>query len=229
MIELKARAAAVAADVQVLSIIHRVSDLRGAAGFAVRTLGLPATVSGPGYVVLDNRTVCIRLIADAAADSFPPLDLELAVLDVEEATAALIYVPGVRVEAMPRWVTETRREAVLEAPHRFRLILSRELTEDELAVTPSLPTAMPWLAEADVLVQALLKRVPIPFRSNARRRVVSWIETLASREGREQVDRELALHGLIQVTPKLDLPDLRRALEDRGIDVDVYTDDFLRE
>lgn len=219
----------VVAEIHVASIVHHVVDLRGATGFAMRALGLTTAGIGPGHVIVQNRSICLRLVADPSADYLPDLDLELSVGDVEEAAASLLYLNGVSVEEMPRWATDTRREAVLRGPHRFRLILGHEFDEDELGVTPCLPVAMPWDAGAERLILSLLERLPVPFRGNARRRVAGWIETLAGRARARVVDSDLALHGFIQVTPKDDLPDLRRELLARGVDLSRYAEDFLRE
>lgn len=112
-------------------------------------------------------------------------------------------------------------------PEGHTLIVWRPLSEDEYDHIPALPKELTWSAEAEELLQALLKSVPSLFRALARWRVSKNAEHLA--EATRVVQREQVIRSFILSSAKVTRYRNRQPLIDQGIDVSRYESDFESE
>ncbi|MCA9670331.1 MAG: DUF2621 family protein [Myxococcales bacterium] len=208
-----------------ICLVHRVADLAAATRFLGAALEMKLKSSDEHGVLLENGAVGVRLVA---ADADDELHLELTTLELEASLAELLAFDGVQVSRDRSWVSKRREVVALEAPHGIRLSLTRDYNEDELGVTPDLPTTAIWEPRAEKTVQAILKHVPLPFRDLARNRMTARGEQLAASLEQPVVPLETAIRAIIQCTPAFDLDHLRHGLRLMGFDPERWEADFER-
>ena len=109
-------------------------------------------------------------------------------------------------------------------PSGNTIVLWRKLTEDDREELPVLPTTIPWIKEAEVLAQILLKSVPVAFRKSARVATVCEAEYLAG--GANSVAIEQAVLGIIRSAPVIMREILKEPLAHQGINWEDYASEF---
>ncbi len=200
-----------------MAIVHVVEDLEQAVAFARDVLLLPVLERGDGWVVMDNGSICVRLERGTPPAGAHRVCLELATRDLASSAASLLQHPDVSPLSPATWVSANRQEHRLRGPHGIELVLFREYTEDELGVTPALDKQLTWEADAERLMQALLRRVPLAFRDETRHRATRLAEYAAVCAGVARVDYRHVVRGLCRATPLEQREPIRRALLDAGV------------
>lgn len=199
-----------------------VRDPRGAADFLSQVLGFLVRVSsgdpteGEESWRAENGALRLRLSPVSQSTATPgvtPVWLEVETESVAESLSILARRGDVR-----RFGDLVERSDGLEqrfhTDHGFGLVLCQELTEDDLCEPPPLPSSMDWCPEADRLVRAVLRRVPLTFRDAARRRATERAETLALAAGIPRVEEDRAVQALFDATPDFQHESLDEALAD---------------
>ena len=116
-------------------------------------------------------------------------------------------------------------EAHVADPDGNSVVVWRELSEDEYGFVPELPKQGEWHADAEDLLNELLKYVPALFRSMARRKVTKIIEEVAGYD-HSPVMREHVIRGYILSSAKIKRDRLIEPLKMCGIDPDNYKEEF---
>lgn len=210
-----------------VSIVHRVADLEGAVELLEQALDFAVQQRDAGWVLLDNGAIAIRLEPRSPSEPEATLRIELATRDVQEAAARLFEV-GAQVSGPLSWVSTQRQEQLFHAPYGLELLLTRFHNEDEAGIVPDLPTSLEWETDATARVKELLRRVPVDFREQARRRSTERAEALALERGEVLVDLELAIRGVVQMTPAIRVEEVRLAIVELGLDPSRWEEDFER-
>jgi catechol 2,3-dioxygenase-like lactoylglutathione lyase family enzyme len=200
-----------------------VTDLHASLRLYTEQLGFHEKRRGPGFVDLDGGSCLLRLVETGKVEH--PVMLRLAVRDVEAVMRALSGA-GVRVLYEPQRF-EDEHVAQLADADGNTFIVWRELSEDERKVVPELPKQRGWEPEAEELLKALLRRVPVLFRALARRRVTANAEQLAGEAG--QVGRLQVIRAYILSSARVTRYRLRQPLEEQGISPEDFREDFERE
>ncbi|MDH5588935.1 MAG: hypothetical protein OEZ65_16465 [Gemmatimonadota bacterium] len=206
----------------ILSVIHPVTDLAAAADLLGNALGFTEQSREEGMVVMDSGAVAVRLVqarGEDAADRV--LDLEIVVADLELAVREYAGLGGKPV-GRPETVLPHRVEFPISFEHGIRVIAVRNFTEDELGVVVPLPVTMEWTEEAEVRVQRILSNVPLAFRHRSRATMTRAAEEHATAEGQSLVEEAAAIHAAVSCTPAFDLPRLREALTEDGVDPEPF-------
>ena len=187
-------------------------------------LGFRVKTRSDGFLDIDVNTCIVRLSKVRRVEH--PVTLRLQVDHVESALADIKQVGG-RVQYEPLRTAEQELVSAVLDPDGHTLILWRPLSEDEYDHIPALPKELTWSAEAEELLQALLKSVPSLFRALARWRVSKNAEHLA--EATRVVQREQVIRSFILSSAKVTRYRNRQPLIDQGIDVSRYESDFESE
>lgn len=116
-------------------------------------------------------------------------------------------------------------QATCADPDGNRVVLVRELTEDEYAEPVDLPTTTTWRPEARELLLGLLRHVPALFRALARRRITKNAEHLARSEA-ARIDERTVVRAYIVSNSKATRERVRAPLREYGYDVNDFLDDF---
>lgn len=199
-----------------LAVRHRVPDPASAEHFLVDTLGFEVRQRSDRSVRLENGA--LGLILERADESGSDLlTLEVVSEDPRSVAEDLASWDGVAVVAEAAWISDRRCECVVSSPHRLRLIVYRELNEDELPTPPPLVTSILWPEAVIELVQLALRRVPLAFRPASRERVVAATEAGALAEGRIEATAEDAAAALLQETPEFRREAVLQWLAERGL------------
>lgn len=200
-----------------LAVRHRLADLPAGERFLVEGLGFEVRAREAGTIRLENGA--LGLILEPARDGESPQELTLEVVadDPESAAVSLAGLAGVEFSGAPVWVSERRRECTVATPFRLRLVIFRELNEDELEVPPALDTSLLWSGEVTILVQSALRRVPLALRATSRARVVADAEAAALASGRLAVEVGDAATALLDATPEFRRQAVVEWLAERGV------------
>ena len=207
---------------------HPVEAMDRALAFFEEILEMPILGRGPGWALVDNGAIAIRLEPLRPEESPRELEIELRAKDFEGARALLLEHPEISALGEIEWPRPDRKEQRLQGPFGVRLRLAREYDEDELGVIPDLPTSLEWEPEAVRLVQALLRRIPVDFRESARVRGTRRAEELAIRDGEVLVDPHLGVRAMAQITPAIRVPLVQEALRELDLDPARWAADFER-
>jgi catechol 2,3-dioxygenase-like lactoylglutathione lyase family enzyme len=199
-----------------------VTDLARAERFWTDAVGLKPAKRGEGFVDLDSGSMLLRLIEMARVDH--PVSLRVAVRDVQDAYDTLLSAGGHALYQPMRTPALELVASVADADGH-KLLLWRELTEDEYGFTPDLPKHGEWQADAEALLKSLLAHVPALFRALARRKVTRVVEELAGND-RSPVTREFVIRGYILASAKITRYRLIEPLRQCGIDPDAYRQEF---
>lgn len=197
-----------------------VSRLDRARAFYVDGLGFAVKAQGDGYCDVDGITVCLRLIEVARVEHRCALRLQVS--DVAAAHQHLLRL-GARELYAPHRSPQLELVASCRDADGHSVSVWRPLSEDEWEFVPELPTTMRWHGEAEVLLKALLLRVPALFRGLARRKVSSLAEELASDR---PVGREDVIRAYIRSSARITRDRVKKPLLDNGIDPALYAEDF---
>ncbi|MBS2031985.1 MAG: DUF2621 family protein [Deltaproteobacteria bacterium] len=200
-----------------------VRTLSRALTFYVGTLGFERRRAGDGWVELDGGSVALRLVE--IADPECRATLRLQVRDVTAAMQALLHVGARPVHAPLRTPQLELSASVLDLDGN-RLVLWRELTEDEYGFEPELPTTTQWVGEAEELQKRLLQHVPALFRALARRKVVRVVEELAAETADRRVTPLLVVRGYILASAKVTRYRLHEPLRACGYDPNDFRAEF---
>jgi catechol 2,3-dioxygenase-like lactoylglutathione lyase family enzyme len=200
-----------------------VTDLRAALRLYTEQLGFSEKKRGPGFVDLDGGSCLVRLVETGRVEH--PVMLRLAVREVE-GVARTLAGAGFRVLYEPQRFDDEQVAQLADADGNT-LIVWRELSEDERKVVPELPKQRGWEPEAEQLLKALLRRVPVLFRALARRRVTANAEELAHEAGR--VGRLHVIRAYILSSARVTRYRLRQPLEEQGVCPEDFREDFERE
>jgi len=199
-----------------------VTNLARAEVFWTGVVGLSPAKRGEGFVDLDSGSMTLRLIEVARVEH--PASLRVAVRDVQAAYDAL-RAAGAEARYEPMRTPALELAASVVDADGHRILLWRELTEDEYGFTPELPTQGEWRADAEDLLKSLLAHVPALFRALARRKVTRVVEELADHD-RSPVTRRHVIRGYILASAKVTRYRLVEPLRRCGIDPDAYREEF---
>lgn len=195
-----------------------VSNLDRSRTLYAEGLGFNVRSSGLQHCDLDANTIVLRLVVTPLV--VHPTALRLQVPDVAQAYARLLEL-GTRALSEP---SITPQHELVGSAADFdgnQLFVWRPLTEDEYEAPP-LPLQRVWLKDAEVLLQSLLLRVPALFRPLARWKVVREAERLAT----STVDQKSVIRAYIRASSRVTRERVRKPLEDHGVDLSQYQDDF---
>lgn len=199
-----------------------VTDLSRAEQFWAGVVGLNPTKRGAGFLDLDSGSITLRLIEVAHVEH--PASLRVSVPDVQAAYDTLLKAgAGSLYEPMRTPALELVASVADADGHK--VLLWRELTEDEYGFTPELPKQGEWQTDDEVLLKSLLSHVPALFRALARRKVTRVVEELASND-QSRVTREHVIRGYIMASAKITRYRLIEPLRKCGIDPDAYKEEF---
>jgi hypothetical protein len=199
-----------------VAIVHRVADIEAAAAFLRDVVKLAEQERGPGWIVLDNGRLCVRLERTAEVRN-GEVRVEIATKDLDASTRVLLEHAGVQIISDPCWVAPHRQETRLAAPHGFELVLFREYNEDELGITPPLRKQLRWNCDAEELTKEVLRVVPLAFRAQVREETTRMAELAAVEDGNAEVLRSHAARGLIRAAPEAQRARVRRGLNEAGL------------
>jgi predicted enzyme related to lactoylglutathione lyase len=199
-----------------------VRDLERSRRFYVEVVGCTAEAEGEDWIDLDAGGAKLRLIAVGPDTPAGPVMLRLLCGGITVALAD-IAAGGGRVIS-DAWRTP-EKQVVGEAadPDGHRLVLWRDLTEDEYEEAPPLPADRTWSAEAEALLQRLLSSVPWPFRARARKSATAEAERLTDGP---TVDIRSAVRGFIRSAPRPLRGMVRTPLTQNGFRAEDFADDF---
>lgn len=201
-------------DHHALSVVQRVRALEPAREFLQHNLGMALRDRSDTFALLDNGSLCVRLVQDAISSS--RLAIEVVSREPSETLDALAGVARV-IEPL-RWVSADRQEARLAVDDWLELVVSRKYDEDELGIVPELPVTIPWHTDASRLLRELLREVPVAFRPDARIKVVRRAEELTVEERADlSVDITIAVRALLEKTPSFQHERLLGVLALHGI------------
>lgn len=199
-----------------------VSDLARAERDWTELMGLRAVKRGDGFIDLDSGALQLRLVAVPKVEH--TLSLRVSVRDVPAAYATLCAA-GLRALVEPMHTPALELVATVADADGHRIVLWRDLTEDEYGFTPELPKEGEWQPDAETLLKSLLSHVPALFRALARRKVTRVVEELADQD-RTAVTREHVIRGYILASAKITRYRLVEPLRRCGIDPDRYREEF---
>ncbi len=201
------------------SIIHPVSAPAEAAQFFVNALSFVEKHATQDTHVVDNGALQLRLVQSGSGPSHAnwPLEIEIITEDFDASTQALVGQGDVWELTREVSTASDRIEKRLGTIYGAVLVLTRQLTEDDLGTLPQLPATMPWTPNADGLVRRAVRRVPLVFRGSARKRITGRAEGLALAEDDDQVALPHAVRGLIDSTPGFQRSALIEFLTDEGV------------
>ena len=206
-----------------VSIIHDVERLDEAVEFLEKGLEFATQSRDSDEARLDNGAIAIRLTRGSGSR----LRIDIHTRDLDAAARRLSEV-GARPIDEARWISAQCQQQRFDAPHGFDLLLSRLYNEDEVGIVPDLPTSLEWSPDAIEQVKVLLRRVPVDFRDQARRRATERAEYLALERGDVSVDLELGIRAIIQMTPAFRVDEVRGTLSELGYDTSRWEKDFER-
>ena len=212
----------------VLSIIHPVTDTAAASGLLTEHLGFRLYDSGPGYHVVDNGSVAIRLLEDAERAG-TTLHLDVRSVSLTDDKERFLALEGVSLHTAVHFPHTHRAECTLAAPHGIFITLARAYSEDDLGELPELGRNMPWDEDAELVVKQLLRMVPIDFREPARKRTVQTAEEFAAASGAPQVDLNTGVRALLKISPKFQRPHIISWLRAENIPADAFEQEFPAE
>ncbi|MGZ4980495.1 MAG: hypothetical protein ACXWE4_04320 [Methylobacter sp.] len=214
----------------VVSVIHGVADLAGAAEFLCGILGFQQKQTSPDAIIVENGAIAIRLIPRIDSDSpRESLALELQTQDMNGALVELLTHCGINLLSQDlAFIGQERVQTHLQAPHGINITLVQEFNEDQLGIMLPLPTSLIWEEDAESCIKKMLKLVPISFRQPARLRVTERAEMLAGEDASINVSLDTALRALADVTPLFQRPVLMSALQQEGIDPSRYFKESIR-
>lgn len=199
-----------------------VNDLAVARRFYADAVGLELLAERPGSLDLDASGSTLRLVESVAPLAAVTLHLQTAEVG---AAADLLQAAGATLLRAAAPNSDDELAAELADPFGHRLVLWRRLREDELDRVPELPITRPWQPAAEVLLQALLARVPPTFRDLARTGSVAEAEHLCPLPG--EVETLHAVRAYIRATPRFRRDYLKPALIDHGFDPQAFAADFV--
>jgi len=202
----------------------QVTDLERARAFYCDCLGFSVAKSGTGFTDVDVGTFALRLTRVKSIER--QVSLRVQVREVDEALAAVVAAGGTSLYDKTRTDDLEWMAAALD-PDGHRIILWRELTEDEYDFVPELPKELTWNADAEDLLKSLLKHVPALFRALARRKTTRVIEELAAETRR--VTKEHVVRGYILSSAKITRGRLIEPLKAHGYDPADYQAEFDEE
>lgn len=207
----------------VVSVIHSVDDLADAAAFLCRVLGFQQKPAASNAIIVENGAVAIRLVTAKTELPNTVLTLELHTQDTATTLTQLRDHAGISLlHQAENNVRQERTETLLQAPHGIKIMLVQEFNEDQLDISPPLPTELIWHDEAEACVKRMLKLVPISFRQPARVRVTERAEMIAGENASITVTLADALHALADTTPLFQRAILISTLQAEGIDTTIY-------
>ncbi len=209
-----------------LCVVHGVHDVSVAERFFNDALGMPTRDHGPGWALVDNASIGLRLVETDSVSA--ALDIELVGNDLPAVARELAAHEGVSSLRPLRWVSTWRQELWLRGPFGLTLRLVRDYDEDQLGIVPALPTKLQWDPKTESLIQELLRYVPVVFRRDARRFVTEGAEERALADGRVTVEQNEAIDVLVQRTPSFQLDRLRKELGVHGLEPELWAASFER-
>ena len=199
-----------------------VRDLERSRRFYLGVVGCTVEAEGEGWIDLDAGGAKLRLYAVGAGVQPGAVMLRLLCGGITAALAD-IAAGGGRVIADARRTPDKQVIGEAADPDGHRLVLWRDLTEDEYEEAPPLPAGRTWSAEAEALLQRLLSSVPWPFRARARRSATTEAERLS---GGGAVDVRSAVRGFIRSAPRPLRGMVRGPLTQNGFRAEDFADDF---
>ena len=199
-----------------------VTDLARAERFWAGVVGLNRVKHGEGFIDLDSGSIVLRLIEVARVEH--PVSLRVLVPDVQAAYDRLLK-SGAGALYEPMRTPALELVACVTDTDSHKVLLWRELTEDEYGFTPELPKQDVWQTEDEVLLKSLLSHVPVLFRALVRRKVTRVVEELAGND-HSPVTREHVIRGFIMASAKITRYRLIEPLRKCGIDPAVYKEAF---
>ena len=202
-----------------------VSDLDRATTFWVEVVGFTVAKRQEGYVDIDGGNIKLRLTATDHV--VHPLTIRISAGDVQAAFDTLVN-EGLEPIFEPMQNSELEQVGAARDPDGHRLVVWRELTEDEHGVIPELPTVLTWPPECEEFLQRLLKHVPVLFRALARKKGTRSIEDLARAEG-VPIDRDILIRGYIMSAPKFMRSNMVGPMATEGVNAADYQDAFDAE
>lgn len=205
-----------------VAVLHAVENLDAAAEFFGEALGFQRQDEQGNKYLLNNGAISIRLISGQAEIERATLNLELYCEDLDATCESMLRYSGISVISEPAWVDQYKMQSRLHAPHNLVITLSRNFNEDELGITPPLPTTQAWEERAETCIRDVLKQIPLGFRSQARIRITEQAEMISGREGSIRVSLDHAVRSLAETTPNFQHPTLCVALSEMGIDAHSY-------
>ena len=204
----------------VMAVTHRVTQLQPVQQLLTQVLDFSVTTQGENFVLLENGALNIRLLQDVnnAADC---LNLEVASDDLE---SSLIFFTqqGFSLSGQRYWIDSYREEVAMQGSDNIHLIVYRQYNEDELGIVPELETSLTWHDNARNLTQNLLKTVPVSFRDSARQKIIETAEANAIVNGAVEVDQDIAVRAVIQVTPDFQHERLKSEIIKNGLLLEHY-------
>ena len=210
------------------SVLHRTADVEATRELLCELLGFELHFREQGDVMVGNGSVAVRLTPSHGQPA-AALVLELRCKAPEATARDLAGHPAVERIEEPEWVAADRKQVRVTLHHGLELVLAHTYDEDELGVTPPLPTSLAWAADAIEALQGLLREVPVDFRGGARVKATARAELLSIELGEVSVDFDRAVQGIVQITPAFQLERLREALRSRGLDPARWHGDFSRD
>ena len=209
------------------SVIHVVSNIEDAATLLAR-FGFNHEESGPGYALLSNGSMAIRLVDDAAAIS-GTLNLDVRSTALTEDKERLVNDEGFTVLREIHFPHTHRTECTLAAPYNIHITLSRRLTEDDLGDLPSLSNTIAWDDNATLTAQQLIRMVPVDFREHARKRMVQTAEQYCAEAEAASVNLDMAVRAVIKISPKFQRKHIYSWLHAEGIEASTLMQEFPPE
>jgi predicted enzyme related to lactoylglutathione lyase len=208
-------------------VVVPVRDLARARRFYVGTLGGVPAGEGPGWADVDGGGCKLRLTLTltAGVDGRPAVTLKVQAPDIAAAVAAAVA-GGAETVAGPTRTEDLQLVAEVRDPEGNRLVIWRDLTEDEYGFTPELPATLTWAPEARDVLNRLLGSVPWPFRPRARTKSTAEAEALAAASPTRTVDPVTAVRGFIRAAPRPMRGFTRGPVEAAGFDPDDFVDDY---
>jgi catechol 2,3-dioxygenase-like lactoylglutathione lyase family enzyme len=201
-----------------------VRDLSASQDFYVEGLGLTCSAQGEDWVDLDGCTVILRL--KQVKQSAAPVTLRVQSNSLEEARDHLIKL-GAQVLCDIERTPELTLFTILRDADDHRIMIWRNLSEDEYGFDPQLPKEKDWHPDAEELLHALLKSVPALFRSMARKRITKTAETMtAENVNTESVDKDTVVRASILSTLSFMRHKLHEPLRELGYDPNDYQEEF---
>ncbi len=196
-----------------------VRSLARARALYVEVMGFVVRDQGIDWMHADAGTVLLRFRECDEPNS--PVSIHVQGHSLAEGRRRLIKAGAQAITELER-TEDLKMVTVLVDEDMNRIVLWRELSEDEYGFDPDLTKEMTWLPESEKLLHDLLRHVPTLFRAAARRRITRRSESLATtRVGNEEVVR-----GSILATAKFMRGVLRKPLQELGYDPECYREEF---
>lgn len=203
-----------------------VAHLDRASEFFEVALGFPVRSRSAVAAELDNGSMVIRLVAGPHNSK---LTLVLMAQNLREAAQALLAHPEVTSLREEDWVSPCRKETGVCYDGWLELVLARDYNEDELGLSPELPTDLEWDAAALALMHSLVARVPLPYRAGARLKSTRGAEAFTLEKGEVVVQPFEAVRGMVRATPLFQHQALWRALSELGQDPQRWAPELVEE